>query len=523
MGRLGRATLASGLLYLSSYVSAEVASVCQGQVCFKLNIPQNTASSGNGDIFFQISAPSSYEWAALGQGSRMTGSNIFVIYTSGNGNNVTLSPRLASGYTEPSFNSDAQVTLLEGSGVSGGRMTANVRCSNCNSWSGGTANFGSNSGSWVYAARSSGGSKNTDSTSASIGRHDIRSAFNWDYANAKGGNSVNPLLNAAPSGSGSGTSPSATNCVPRPQVSGTARTASATATSGGSGGSATSTQSSAGNASPSGFPTAGFPSDWRSRGYPTASPTGRWGPPDYNKRQEINYCDEEPNNNNGLTPIGGSMGAEMEKTRRMLIAHGVLAALAFVILFPAGAITIRLASFPGVVWFHAAFQAFAYLVYIAAFGLGVYLASEMRLLNNYHPIIGIVVFILLFFQPLGGFLHHSFYKKHGTRTFWSYAHLWVGRIAIALGIINGGLGLKLADSMGMSSKGGIIAYSVIAGVVGVAWIAATVIGERRRSRRENDNRPPKYTAESPTQTREMEHSDRPDVPYPENGHYAPTR
>lgn len=58
----------------------------------------------------------------------MAGSNIFVVYTSSGGNNVTLSPRLASGYQMPNFNSDAQVTLLEGSGVSGGQMIANVKC-----------------------------------------------------------------------------------------------------------------------------------------------------------------------------------------------------------------------------------------------------------------------------------------------------------------------------------------------------------------------------------------------------------
>ena len=105
-----------------------MASVCPlTDVCFKLNIPESTASSGNGDIFFQISAPSDYEWAALGQGTGMPGSQIFVIYTSGDGN-VTLSPRLGTGTVEPQFNSDAQVTLLEGSGVSNGKMIANVRC-----------------------------------------------------------------------------------------------------------------------------------------------------------------------------------------------------------------------------------------------------------------------------------------------------------------------------------------------------------------------------------------------------------
>lgn len=57
----------------------------------------------------------------------MVGSNIFAIYTSGDGN-VTLSPRTASGYNLPGYNGDAQVTLLEGSGVVDGKMVANVKC-----------------------------------------------------------------------------------------------------------------------------------------------------------------------------------------------------------------------------------------------------------------------------------------------------------------------------------------------------------------------------------------------------------
>jgi len=66
------------------------------------------------------------------------------------------------------------------------------------------------------------------------------------------------------------------------------------------------------------------------------------------------------------------------------------------------------------------------------------------MLNQAHPIIGIVLFVLLFFQPLLGFLHHFMFKKHGRRMVWSYGHIWLGRIIITLGIINGGLGLQLA-------------------------------------------------------------------------------
>jgi hypothetical protein len=77
-------------------------------------------------------------------------------------------------------------------------------------------------------------------------------------------------------------------------------------------------------------------------------------------------------------------------------------------------------------------------------------------------------------------MHHVQFKKHHRRTIWSHAHLWVGRIAITLGIINGGLGLKLADRLGMGSMAGKIVYSVLASFIWVAWVAAAVIGERRR-------------------------------------------
>lgn len=61
----------------------------------------------------------------------MSGANMFVVYTSADGNNVTLSPRSASGFNMPTLNSNTQVELLEGSGVANGVMTANVKCRYC--------------------------------------------------------------------------------------------------------------------------------------------------------------------------------------------------------------------------------------------------------------------------------------------------------------------------------------------------------------------------------------------------------
>ena len=61
----------------------------------------------------------------------MRGANIFVVYSSEKGDNVTLSPRLGKGHIMPEHDDEvgaAQVSLLEGSGVKDGIMTANVRC-----------------------------------------------------------------------------------------------------------------------------------------------------------------------------------------------------------------------------------------------------------------------------------------------------------------------------------------------------------------------------------------------------------
>ncbi|KAK3061934.1 hypothetical protein LTS18_005150, partial [Coniosporium uncinatum] len=149
-----------------------------------------------------------------------------------------------------------------------------------------------------------------------------------------------------------------------------------------------------------------------------------------------------------FSSFGSFAGFDVSKAQTIRLAHGVLAALAFVVLFPVGGIIIRVVPSKAAIWIHAGFQVLAYLIYTAAFGLGVWMVREIQfpgfdmLSNsavNYHPIIGIVIFVVLFFQPILGFMHHLMFKKHHRRQIWSYGHLWIGRIFITLGIINGGL------------------------------------------------------------------------------------
>jgi hypothetical protein len=99
-------------------------------------------------------------------------------------------------------------------------------------------------------------------------------------------------------------------------------------------------------------------------------------------------------------------------------------------------------------------------------------------MNTYHAVIGICLFILLWIQPLLGFAHHLAFKKQQSRTASSYGHLWIGRIAITLGMINGGLGFLLAGNSGPGPK----FYVVFAVIIWLIYIVALVIGERKRSR-----------------------------------------
>jgi hypothetical protein len=189
------------------------------------------------------------------------------------------------------------------------------------------------------------------------------------------------------------------------------------------------------------------------------------------------------NGDNGNDGFGSSFfDSIFSHYNTMVTAHAVLATLAFAFLFPVGGILIRVASFPGLWWVHGLFQIFAWILYIAAFGLGVYMASHAGMMHEAHPIIGIVIFIVLIFQPFLGLLHHVMFRKHSRRVVWSYGHIWLGRGVITLGIINGGLGLQLAERTRIfaPSHGAIIGYSVVAGVIWLIYIASAIIGERRR-------------------------------------------
>lgn len=67
---------------------------------------------------------------------------------------------------------------------------------------------------------------------------------------------------------------------------------------------------------------------------------------------------------------------EIKNFKRARTAHATVMALAFVLFFPLGAISIRIFSFQGIVWVHAGIQLFAYMMAIAGLGLGIFIAQK---------------------------------------------------------------------------------------------------------------------------------------------------
>jgi hypothetical protein len=371
----------------SSNQAAVLRTCPETDVCFSLNVPEQSARSSSGDIYFQLSAPSTYSWVALAQGTAMSNANMFVMYSSADGQNVTLSPRTTSGHVMPTHNVAADVALLEGSGISNGRMTANVRCGNCDRWGTGTMSLQGGNSNWLHA-HLEGSPINSDDTSVPISQHDAMGSFQWNLSRATGGSGGNPFINAS----------------------------STTTTTG-----------------------AGGQNSWER--------------------------------------------LSTQTQMRFVQAHGALASIAFVAILPIGAILVRLASFHGLLWAHASLQIFAYAVFIAAAGLGIFIAKGGAYLHEPHAIIGLILLGTLFFMPFLGTIHHKIYKKVQKRTVWSYVHIFTGRAIVILGMINGGLGLRLAAAQ----RSYLIAYGVFAGLMGVAYIGTILFGECKRSREPSPN------------------------------------
>jgi hypothetical protein len=357
----------------------------QNGITYTVNIPQATASSGYGSIFFQLKSTNELQWFAWGQGSQMQGANIFVVYASSDGNNVTVSPRLGVEHVMPLYNSKAQLSVLNGSGISNGVMTANIRCDSCITWPGGSEDLGSSSSPWIWAVKY-GSPLNTNSLAASINIHDAEGIAAIDLQQATGGTSENPFATS-------------------------------------------------------------------------------------------NNMNSSSSSHSISTVSTGSVG----KYRK---AHAIIMILVFVIFFPSFALMLHIIPHPKIVYVHASFQLFTLTLTIAGFGIGISMAKSLGFIRMYHPVIGMVtVPCLILFQPAMGFLQHRYFHKTGGKSVFAYLHRWLGRCLIILGVINAGLGFRLTGvGLSIAPVGAVIAYSVVAGIIGLGYALVVVLWPLRKRR-----------------------------------------
>lgn len=161
-----------------------------------------------------------------------------------------------------------------------------------------------------------------------------------------------------------------------------------------------------------------------------------------------------------------------EIIHNIVLSHGILASLAWVIFFPLGAIWVRIFKH-NARNIHWMWQASSFIIFAVAWALGVYLATILGkwVTWNGHAIIGTVIFGLALMMPVLGIAHH-FAWKDGKRIYkYAWMHVWLGRVLITAGMINGGLGLQLTNTI---AKGEIV-YGVVAGSMWLLWVSISVI------------------------------------------------
>lgn len=64
------------------------------------------------------------------------------------------------------------------------------------------------------------------------------------------------------------------------------------------------------------------------------------------------------------------------------------------------------------------------------------MVPQTKNFNTAHQVIGIIVFIFILAQFTLGVLHHRGFKKTQKTTKFAPVHVWLGRAAIILGIVN---------------------------------------------------------------------------------------
>jgi len=151
------------------------------------------------------------------------------------------------------------------------------------------------------------------------------------------------------------------------------------------------------------------------------------------------------------------------------LVHALALMLAFLIVFPMGALSIVVLKSVKV---HMIFQTIGLILGVIGAASGLYLSTVYNRSNHFtsgHQIIGLVLVVLLIGQWVGGFLHHRHFAKSGLP--WMNGlpikshRMFIGPLILILGLINGAVGFRFA-----------VAYQYNRIYIPVAVVVVTVVG-----------------------------------------------
>lgn len=176
-------------------------------------------------------------------------------------------------------------------------------------------------------------------------------------------------------------------------------------------------------------------------------------------------------------------------------AHACIMSIVFIVLYPLGAISIHLPTehIPffrdtylkkKIIAMHAPIQIIAFIMMVGGMALGIRIAHDLDYLQHpvhAHVVIGLLVAsVIIVFQPTMGFLQHRHFNRTGGKSIFAYLHRWIGRAAIALGMINSGLGFQLAETTGLMvpTRSYVRSY-VLLGILVSIWFSLVVFNKLR--------------------------------------------